>query len=76
MENRLRELRIKAGLSQLKIANAAGLTVRTISKVEKGWAVAPTTRSRILRAYNCLAKDDGFEDVLYETMFPKDKLLG
>jgi transcriptional regulator with XRE-family HTH domain len=75
MENKLRELRITAGLSQPRIANAAGLSVRTISKVERGRAVAPTTRAKIFNGYNRLAKNDGFKQVSYETMFPKDNLL-
>jgi transcriptional regulator with XRE-family HTH domain len=72
MENRLRELRITAGLSQPRVANAAGLSVRTISKVERGRAVAPTTRARIFNAYNRLAENDGFKQTSYEAMFPKD----
>lgn len=75
MQNRLRELRIKAGLSQPQIANAAGISVRTISKVEKGRDVAPTTRSKIFNAYNRLAGKDGFEQVSFEMLFPDDPRL-
>ncbi len=75
MQNRLNELRISAGLSQPQIANAAGRSVRTISKVEKGRDVAPTTRSKIFNAYNRLAQENGLEQVSYETMFPNDERL-
>ena len=69
MQNKLRELRIIAGISIPKLAAAAGLATRTISKVEGGRPVAPTTRVVILDAFNRLAKKDGSEQVSYEALF-------
>lgn len=42
--------RKKAGLSQTEVAAAAGVSVMTVSRVEKGLHVSPHTRARIIGA--------------------------
>ena len=69
MPNKLREIRIRSGIPLPRLADAAGLAARTISKVEGGRPVAPTTRVKILDAYNRLAKKIGLEAVTYEALY-------
>jgi len=44
---RLRELRNKAGWSQQKLAEKAGLSYNTITKIEQGAATKPTIQTMI-----------------------------
>ena len=44
---RLKELRKKAGWSQQKLAEEAGLSYNTITKIEQGAAIKPTIQTMI-----------------------------
>ncbi len=44
---RLKELRKKTGLSQQKLAEKAGLSYNTITKIEQGAATKPTIQTMI-----------------------------
>jgi len=47
---RLKELRKKAGWSQQKLAEKAGLSYNTITKIEQGAATKPTIQTMIKMA--------------------------
>lgn len=45
LNKRLKELRKKAGWSQQKLAEKAGLSYNTITKIEQGVAIMPTIQT-------------------------------
>ncbi len=47
LPKRLKELRKKSGWSQQKLAEKAGLSYNTITKIEQGAATKPTTQTMI-----------------------------
>jgi len=47
LTKRLKELRKKAGWSQQKLAEKAGLSYNTITKIEQGSATMPTIQTMI-----------------------------
>ncbi len=48
--SRLRELRLRAGLTQQAIAQAAGLSVSTVGRLEQGGNPTPETVTALARA--------------------------
>lgn len=54
LAKRLKELRKKAGWSQQKLAEKAGLSYNTVTKIEQGVATMPTiqTMMKIADAFN------------------------
>ncbi len=61
LKNRIRELRLKKGLSQTKLAELAGTTQNTISSLETG-QYSPTA---YLSGLLCIALDCKWEDCFY-----------
>lgn len=47
LPKRLKELRKKSGWSQQKLAEKAGLSYNTITKIEQGAAIKPTIQTMI-----------------------------
>jgi len=47
LANRLKELRKKSGWSQQKLAEEAGVSYNTITKIEQGAATMPTIQTMI-----------------------------
>ena len=47
LDKRLKELRKKAGWSQQKLAEKAGLSYNTITKIEQGVATMPTIQTMV-----------------------------
>ena len=47
LSNRLKELRKKSGWSQQKLAEKAGVSYNTITKIEQGAATMPTIQTMI-----------------------------
>jgi y4mF family transcriptional regulator len=47
LSNRLKELRKKSGWSQQKLAEKAGVSYNTITKIEQGAATMPTIQTII-----------------------------
>lgn len=50
--NKVKEKRIEAGLSQVSLANKAGITSRTIQKIEQGLPCSTTTLQSIFYILN------------------------
>lgn len=72
-KNRVREARLREGLTQVQLASLADVTDRIISIVETGRrSVAPLTRGKIAGAFIRL-KDPVYKDgYTYEYLFPDD----
>jgi transcriptional regulator with XRE-family HTH domain len=68
LAKRLKELRKKAGWSQQKLAEKAGLSYNTITKIEQGVATMPTIQTMIKIA-------DAFGITLDELVGRNKKLL-
>ena len=52
-KNNLKDVRIREGLNKTELANASGISTRTITRVEEGLrSVAPTTLYKILNGLN------------------------
>ena len=61
LQNRLKELRTKQGLSQARLAEMVGVSRNTISSIETG-QFQPTAKLALVL---CIALDQKFEDVFY-----------
>lgn len=68
LSKRLKELRNKSGWSQQKLAEKAGLSYNTITKIEQGAATKPTIQTMIKIA-------DAFGITLDELVGRNKKLL-
>lgn len=64
LKNRIRELRIKKGLSQTQLAKMAGTTQNTISSIETGQYSASAYNAALI----CRALECEFEDCFYLSM--------
>lgn len=60
-KNRIKEERVKAGLSQGELAQIVGVSRNTISSIETG-QFNPTAKLALVL---CIALDKKFEDVFY-----------
>jgi len=68
LSNRLKELRKESGWSQQKLAEKAGLSYNTITKIEQGAATKPTIHTMIKIA-------NAFDVTLDELVGRNKKLL-
>jgi putative transcriptional regulator len=61
LQNRVKEVRIQAGLSQAQLAELIGVSRNTISSIETG-QFSPTAK---LALTICIALDKKFEELFY-----------
>ena len=61
LQNRVKEARTEAGLSQAQLADMVGVSRNTISSIETG-QFSPTAK---LALVICIALDKKFEDLFY-----------
>ncbi len=61
LKNNLKEARTEAGLSQVQLADMAGVSRNTISSIETG-QFNPTAKLALIL---CIALDKKFEDLFY-----------
>lgn len=61
LKNRLKEARIKKGLSQMELAKIVGVSRNTISSIETG-QFNPTAKLALIL---CVALDTSFEKLFY-----------
>lgn len=61
LQNRLKEFRTKAGLSQAQLADMVGVSRNTISSIETG-QFNPTAKLALVL---CIALDKKFEELFY-----------
>ena len=61
LKNRLKEARIKKGLSQMELAKIVGVSRNTISSIETG-QFNPTAKLALIL---CIALDKRFEEIFY-----------
>ena len=61
LQNRVKEARTEAGLSQAQLATMVGVSRNTISSIEKG-QFSPTAK---LALVICIALDKKFEELFY-----------
>lgn len=61
LKNRLKEARIKKGLSQMELAKIVGVSRNTISSIETG-QFNPTAKLALIL---CVALDTSFEELFY-----------
>ena len=61
LQNRLKEYRTKAGLSQAQLADMVGVSRNTISSIETG-QFYPTAKLALVL---CIALDKKFEELFY-----------
>ena len=61
LQNRIKEARIAAGISQAKLAELVGVSRNTISSIETG-QFSPTAK---LALVICIALDKKFEELFY-----------
>lgn len=69
--NRLREIREQEGLTITRLAVLAGVSAKTISRMENGSrSVAPTTKGLIIKGLNKIP--DRLREYTLEDIFPVD----
>ena len=61
LQNRIKEARTEAGLSQAQLAETVGVSRNTISSIETG-QFSPTAKLALIL---CIALDKKFEDLFY-----------
>jgi len=61
LKNRLKEIRAEMGISQSKLAKAAGVSRNTISSIETG-QFCPTAKLALIL---CIILDRSFEDLFF-----------
>lgn len=71
--NRLKEIREQEGLTITKLAVLAGVSAKTISRLENGSRnVAPATKGSIIKGLNKIP--DKLREYTLEDVFPTDNL--
>lgn len=69
--NKLREIREQEGLTITRLAALAGVSAKTISRLENSSrSVAPATKGSIIKGLNKIP--DKLRDYTLEDVFPKD----